>query len=135
MATRGTKPKPSALKLIAGNPGKRPINAAEPAFEAAGTPAPDWLTGEALAVWNRVAPCLETNGMLTKPDADALAIYCDVVGRYVEIRRSGETAPMNLVQQMRQLASEFGFTPASRTRVVAPRKPEDGTQKKARFFG
>ena len=26
MATRGRKPKPTVLKLVAGNPGKRPIN-------------------------------------------------------------------------------------------------------------
>lgn len=30
MATRGRKPKPTALKLLEGNPGKRPINANEP---------------------------------------------------------------------------------------------------------
>lgn len=131
----GRKPKPTVLKLLAGNPGKRSLSDSEPVFEAAATPAPDWLGDEARAVWERVAPCLEVNGMLSKPDADSLAVYCDVVGRYVELRRAGENAPMNLVQQMRQLASEFGFTPASRSRVVAPRKPEDGAQGKARFFG
>ena len=131
----GRKPKPTALKVIAGNPGKRPLAAAEPTFAPAGTPAPDWLSDEARAVWERVAPCLEANGMLSVPDADSLAVYADVVGRYVELRRAGEPAPMNLVQQMRQLASEFGFTPAARSRVSAPRKPEDGAQGKARFFG
>src|SRR5690606_11762732 len=104
------KPKPSALKLIAGNPGKRPLNASEPTFEAAGTPAPDWLSDEARAVWERLAPCLEVNGMLSVPDADQLAVYCDIVGRYVELRRAGEEAPMTMVTQIRQLGGEFGFT-------------------------
>ena len=30
MATRGRKPKPTALKILEGNPGKRPINENEP---------------------------------------------------------------------------------------------------------
>ena len=30
MATRGRKPKPTALKLLEGNPGNRPLNIAEP---------------------------------------------------------------------------------------------------------
>ena len=30
MATRGRKPKPTALKILEGNPGKRPLNAFEP---------------------------------------------------------------------------------------------------------
>ncbi len=132
--TVGRKPKPTALRLIAGNPGKRPMNESEPSFPACQTPAPDWLTDEARSVWERVAPCLESNGMLTMADADSLATYCDVVGRYVTLRRAGEDAPMNLVQQMRQLAAEFGFTPASRSRVAAPRKP-DAAQGKSRYFG
>ena len=30
MATRGRKPKPTALKMLEGNPGKRPLNEYEP---------------------------------------------------------------------------------------------------------
>ncbi|HZK10243.1 MAG TPA: phage terminase small subunit P27 family, partial [Clostridia bacterium] len=30
MATRGRKPKPTALKVLEGNPGKRPLNKNEP---------------------------------------------------------------------------------------------------------
>ena len=30
MATRGRKPKPTALKVLEGNPGKRPLNENEP---------------------------------------------------------------------------------------------------------
>ena len=30
MATRGRKPKPTALKVLEGNPGKRPLNDREP---------------------------------------------------------------------------------------------------------
>ena len=133
--TTGRKPKPTALKVIAGNPGKRALNASEPRFPSGGSPAPDWLGDEAAAAWNRLAPALESNGMLTVADADALAVYCDLVGRYVEARRAGDDVPMAVVGQMRQLASEFGFTPAARSRVAAPKPADDGPQGKARFFG
>ena len=32
MATRGRKPKPTAMKELEGNPGKHPLNTSEPRF-------------------------------------------------------------------------------------------------------
>ena len=55
MATRGRKPKPTAIKVLEGNPGKRPLNKFEPAPEKKAPPCPEWLNGEAKAEWERLA--------------------------------------------------------------------------------
>ena len=47
MATRGRKPKPTALKLLEGNPGKRPLNDREPVPPRAALKCPAWLLPEA----------------------------------------------------------------------------------------
>lgn len=47
MATRGRKPKPTALKLLEGNPGKRPINEHEPIPPKGTVKCPSWLEQEA----------------------------------------------------------------------------------------
>ena len=47
MAQRGRKPKPTAIKELEGNPGKRPLNDAEPKPEHKAPPCPKWLEPEA----------------------------------------------------------------------------------------
>ena len=47
MATRGRKPKPTALKALEGNPGKRPLNEHEPMPPKATLRCPAWLEAEA----------------------------------------------------------------------------------------
>ncbi len=50
MAVRGRKPKPSHLKLVTGNPGKRAINTQEPVPERILPAPPPELTAEARGV-------------------------------------------------------------------------------------
>src|SRR5579859_506648 len=80
---RGRKPKPSRLKILQGNPGKRPLNDKEPQ-PAAGRPScPKALGGEARKEWNRVARALLRLGLLTHIDRAALAGYCQSWARWV----------------------------------------------------
>ena len=51
MATRGRKPTPTAIKELEGNPGKRPMNSAEPRPEKKAPPCPKWLEPEAKKEW------------------------------------------------------------------------------------
>ena len=49
MATRGRKPKPTAVKVLEGNPGKRPLNMFEPVPDKVAPECPSWLNDEAKA--------------------------------------------------------------------------------------
>ena len=76
MAIRGRKPKPTALKLLEGNPGKRPINEHEPIPPKGTVKCPTWLEPEAKKERKRLAPSLEAMGVLTQADLTAFAGYC-----------------------------------------------------------
>jgi P27 family predicted phage terminase small subunit len=133
---RGRKPKPTALKLLCGNPGKRKLNRDEPT--AAGIPdCPDFLDAIAKEEWNRCVKVLAEMNVLTKADRSALAAYCVAYSRWVEaealvkkfgtIVKSPEkgyplkspylTVADQALESMRKLMVEFGMTPSSRSRL------------------
>ena len=76
MAQRGRKPKPTAIKELEGNPGKRPLNDAEPKPAKKAPPCPKWLEPEAKKEWRRLSKQLEQIGVLTEVDQAAFASYC-----------------------------------------------------------
>jgi len=138
IATRGRKPKPTALKLLEGNPGKRPINEHEPIPPKGTVKCPTWLEPEAKKEWKRLAPSLEAMGVLTQADLTAFAGYCQAYARWKEaeefISQHGSIfqTPSGYVQQVPQVSiaqqnlkimqsfcSEFGLTPATRARIIA----------------
>lgn len=45
MATRGRKPTPTAIKMLEGNPGKRPLNTKEPKYKV--------IINNVQKVWNK----------------------------------------------------------------------------------
>ena len=84
---RGRKPTPTNLKLLRGNPGRRPINQREPK-PAPKTPGiPTWLSNEARAEWRRVVPELDKLGLLARVDRAALATYCETWSTFVAAER------------------------------------------------
>jgi P27 family predicted phage terminase small subunit len=138
MAVRGPKPKPTATKSQAGNPGHRALNTAEPHFDPALPDPPLYLTESAVIEWKRVAPQLFAARVLTAADLASLAAYCQAYADWMnardELSASGFTITTekgNLIQSpwvgiankamnnFVKIAAEFGMTPSSRTRVSA----------------
>ncbi|MEZ5462325.1 P27 family phage terminase small subunit [Dokdonella sp.] len=130
---RGDRPKPTALKLIAGNPGKRPLNDREPQTGDFDLTAPDELTEAARAHWERLAPMLAQSGVMQASDRDILFAYCEAFAVFIAGAREGKVNT-GLVGQLRQMLGEMGMTPATRSRIIANKAPSDGTEKKNRFF-
>jgi len=142
--TRGRKPTPRSLRVLRGNPGKRPLPPR--ARTAPHVPTcPAELSDEAKKEWRRLTKELAAAGLLTRMDREALALLCAAYARWVEaeaaIRKYGLVIkspsgfPMQspylaiankALDQVRLLLAEFGMSPSSRTRVqVAPQKDED----------
>ena len=138
MAIRGRKPKPTAMKVLEGNPGKRPLNEHEPTPPKGTLRCPTWLEAEAKKEWRRLAPSLEAMGVLTSVDITAFSGYCQAYARWKEaeefISQHGSIfqTPSGYVQQVPQVSiaqqnlkimqsfcSEFGLTPATRSRIIA----------------
>jgi len=146
MATRGRKPKPTELKLLEGNPGKRPVNEKEPRPKKQAPRCPSWLEPEAKKEWKRMSKTLEALGVLTQVDGAAFAGYCQAYARWKEaeefLSKHGTIfkTPSGYIQQvpqvsiaqtylkvMKDFCSEFGLTPAARTRIqVDTNKAEAG---------
>lgn len=172
----GPPPKPTALKLLAGNPGHRelPSNEPQPVQELFPEP-PDWLDEEAARCWNLLVPDLVPLGLCTRIDKIALGRYCTYFAQWLRIKIQLESNPsftmpvyghmkrvnpatgcfefepathevlkdrfvkklttvpqfnqmLKLDQAMRRLESEFGFTPAARTRIsVEMKNQQNGT--------
>lgn len=74
---RGRKPKPTHLKMLAGNPGKRPLNTNEPKPEGGFPACPERLQGKARDAWERFSQELSQCGVGTKLDATALEFLCE----------------------------------------------------------
>ena len=84
MAQIGRKPKPTALKMLEGNPRGRPLNTEEPKPEKKAPRCPSWLEAEAKKEWKRLAKVLENMGLLTEMDMAAFAGYCQAYARWKE---------------------------------------------------
>lgn len=76
MGKRGPAPKPTKLKILNGNPGKRPLNEHQPQPSAGEPQCPDWMPAEAKRKWRELVPELLRIGMLTVVDRETLAAYC-----------------------------------------------------------
>lgn len=161
MGLRGPAPKPSRLQELAGNPGHRKKNTAEPRPpQPAGIPEPPpHLDDDAKAEWRRVAPILHALELLTDADLHPLAAYCQAVADFIEatlwIRQNGPSytvrddagkirymAPVPAVgikamaaKQILQFAQQFGLSPSARTRLQTPANEKRGDDMELRLFG
>lgn len=88
MGLRGPPKKPTELKLLEGTPGGRhKLTPNEPRPEKlSGSRPPKQLSKEAKAVWRILAPKLETLGLLTTIDQNALLRYCDAFIRWLQAK-------------------------------------------------
>jgi len=133
------RPIPTHLKLLAGNPGKRPLNPNEPKPKVHIPPCPSRVTGEGRREWRRRAKLFARLGILTEIDTEAFTLLCEAWGRYCEmeakvkelgpILKEGEKFKFNpyillrdrAFHDVRMMLSEFGISPSSRARVSATR--------------
>ena len=134
---RGRKPTPTALRVLRGNPGKRPLPENEPHPSPDYPEPPDNLSRDARIEWERVTPILYDLGLLTNIDRAALVGYCVAWGRWMEaedeLRKYGPVvkAPSGYpvqspflavanraMKQTKEFLAEFGMSPSARTRVV-----------------
>lgn len=139
--------KPTKLKKLEGNPGKRSLNKYEPQPKVEIPSCPEHLFPEARVEWERIIPELETLGLISKIDRAALAAYCQAYGRWIRAEKAlkvigdkfenvnagagmcYQTTNGNWLQQpligvinrsyeqMHKFLTEFGMTPASRSRI------------------
>lgn len=129
-----------AARVIDGNPGHRPLPRDIKA--PPGTPVmPRGMLPEAQKVWRSTVKQMKALGLLTELDGIVLELYCTTYARWRMIQaqlnepltaeqiESGldhfhaTVEARNAGAQVRQLATELGLTPASRSRIH-PQMPD-----------
>jgi len=168
MGERGPKPAPANLHLLRGNPSKKSIGAllddvVRPPVAIPAVPA--FLDVEARAEWQRLAPHLQSLGLVTELDLAMLAAYCvawsefgwacrriealnadDPTGEHGRIatapsgyRQIGHLVAIRnrAMELCERFAKHFGLSPAERSRVT-PSDPQlalEGIDAKPRAGG
>lgn len=125
----GPGKKPASLKVIAGT--ERKDRAAEPSAElpvVTEVPKPpSWLpNAHAVKEWNRLAPILVANKLLSEGGLSALGMLCSLHGKLVQLWSAGEAPVASMVAQYRNLINDFGLTPVAQGKVkpVGSEQPE-----------
>ncbi|AMV23434.1 Phage terminase, small subunit [Gemmata sp. SH-PL17] len=130
MGARGPKPKNPALKLLAGNPGKRPVQRSRSGRIRKGAPVrPPELTGEAAAEWDWQVAALTEAGTLAVTDRGILAAYClavaDLLAARDAINRHGRWVEQPVQNSKGAvLGSRFVEHPAVKLQADASRRIE-----------
>ena len=115
--SRGPLPKPAALKLLEGNPGKRALNLADGINPQVVIPsAPRHLVKEARKEWLRITPILEELGLISGLDRAALGLYCQAVGRLSEL----ETAFNGQVNRLTDAGVDYADAVYQASYAVTP---------------
>jgi phage terminase small subunit len=117
----GPAKKPTALKAISGT--RQPSREAPP--PAVELPvvkdvpeAPDWLpNAHAVKEWDRLAPILTNNGLLTEGGLSALAMLCALHGKIVQLYSAGEAPTASMVSTLQSMINDFGLTPVAQGKV------------------
>ncbi len=150
----GPPPKPTQLRLVTGNAGRRPLNKREPQPKAGIPSVPKHLSPAAKMEWRRISRALAALDLLTGVDRAALAAYCQAWADWIEaeaqlskfgkvvespyktetrtlksgtvVEKSSGGYPMQnpylairnrALWFMHRFLTEFGMTPASRSRI------------------
>ena len=147
-----TPRKSTAQKKLEGNPGKRPMNNAEPEYAAVmvdAKPPAVLKSADAKKIWAGLLPALAQSGVLQETDLQLMTRYCQMWGKWVEVEgmlsnieavgRPIEkyitvTTNGNVIQnpligisnmlsdKLLQLEREMGLTPLARQRMISPPK-------------
>lgn len=130
--------KPTGLKLVEGNRGKRAISKQEPDPEYLNDlAAPSFLSAGAADVWNEIAQNLRNARLLTKLDVPMLAMGCEALARYRRLTSESNLTSQNVgsedsekdawmlttiqsmsFKQAMTVLQQFGMSPAARTKIA-----------------
>jgi len=145
VAGRGRKPKPTAKKALAGNPGKRALNKAEPNFsQVTDVDPPEWLSERAAGMWRMVVPELLREQVVALTDLHNVEAFCVAYDNWRMAQESVQehgivvagatggpmknpalTAANETMRQMVTFGSLLGLDPSSRTRLIGGNKEKE----------
>ncbi len=148
MGKRGPAPTPTPI-LEARGSWRAKGREGEASFGKGVPECPAWMPAEGRSEWDRLTEQLAAAGLLQQVDWNLLSAYCEVWSDYVRIVKATKgmsvircialgllAAKRKAVADLHRLAQQFGFSPASRTRVQGATGGEgEGDTRSQKFFG
>ncbi|CAM5626938.1 phage terminase small subunit P27 family [Streptomyces microflavus] len=153
MGKRGPAPKPTQLRVLHGDRKDR-VNSDEPQPSELEIEPPEWLSEDAVQVWEQLAEDLIVKGVLTAWDTEAYANWCDAVvrrrdaaehiadeGAVIEMpvfnkngdisgHRQGKNPWLLALDaadaQVQRYGARFGLTPSDRSQLKIPQAKQPG---------
>jgi len=142
VAGRGRKPKPTAKKELAGNPGKRALNKNEPQFSTVtNIDPPEWLSDRAATMWRMLIPELLRERVVALTDLHNVEAFCTAYENWRAaqaavaehgivvtgamggpMKNPALTAANEAMRQIVTFGSLLGLDPSSRTRIMGGNK-------------
>lgn len=153
MRKRGPAPKPTAVRLLEGNPGRLKINENEPKPRSYETyEPPSDLSEDGVIIWKHLSKELGRMGLLTIIDLEPFHRYVKLLCEYREVdrliqgkymlpvrREDGSIKfmmqnPMlsirnKMVAELNRAEQQFGMTPSARARMIGLIKGDNGAGK------
>lgn len=129
----GPRPRPTALKVLRGNPGKRALNQREPIPPAGEIRKPVTLSEGAARMWDEWVPICLYMGTMTPSDIHPMATLCElqaILHRAASLKDHPETfdkavtLERNHAGLIRPYYAMFGLEPSARARLQV-RKPDE----------
>jgi P27 family predicted phage terminase small subunit len=149
----GRPRKPTELKVLEGNPGKRPIPINEIKPVPKSIKCPEWLDEYAKAVWNEYGPKLEKLGLFTEIDGLDFINLCIAAGdvrlhtetltrsghilispQGFEMQRPEVSMRNSAIKIITTISGKFGLSPSDRAGLVST-KDEDKGNKMSKLLG
>jgi len=147
----GRPRKPTELHVLNGNPSKKKDlgkNEPKPAPVVSAPKPPSWMNADGKKMWKRQVPGLQRVGLLTEADLESFIVLCQSYGEWVEAEKdmkkngkyciyTNKAGAENEIERpvvrvadkayarYKSMCTEFGITPASRTRIeIKPAEQE-----------
>lgn len=158
----GPPKQPTQLRILKGNPGRRPINDKEPKPEPRKRlpPPPAQLGVDGRREWRRISKILRDLKLLNDADRTAMHAYCDAYQRWYRANREydrierenigrglwvqNKTGGLSahpvvatrdkLSAELRRYLNEFGLTPSARTGLSVSTPEETSEQVRDRWL-
>lgn len=143
----GRPRKPTTLKKLGGTLQPSRTNELEPVPDVALGLPPEWLTPMAKEYWQEIGGLLLQMKVISYADTAAMTLLCDVLAQWVSVRvtiakrgrvyellsdggkvfraRPEVAMEADLWRRAKAMLTEFGLTPASRSKVSALGAPEE----------
>ena len=118
MGVRGTRPTPTKIRILNGNPSRRPLPTNEPQFTPGIPDRPMGMSAGARKQWDELVGEMGNSGVLRRVDGGALAMLCEDLAMLDTLRKGLAAQAREITKKAREKKQQISgnaLTALSRT--------------------